>query len=284
MSQEMIQEEPAALGAFLRSQREQKGFTLSEATDSTKISPRVLEAIENDDYESMPADAFCRGFYTIYANFLELDKDEILARYQQQRGLPPNKKQGVNNPPVCRSKARPNYAEPAAFSPGFTISLILGIITFLLLCTFLYFGWNPLTFINNKIPSFNSSTQTEQIFPAADEGTEIQTGQPADSATLPETSSDQSTDSISGAEKITYALQVSFTSSGTLQVTLDNGFTESKQFFSGQTLEWQAKEEILLSLPETVSVQIMLNGVEVPLPAARNGKRLLSLPEALLDQ
>ncbi len=281
MSQENIQEEPTALGAFLRSQRELKGFSLSDATDITKISPRILEAIENDDYASMPADAFCRGFYTIYANFLDLDKDDILARYQQQRGLPPIKRQAVTNPPVCRSKARPNYAEPAAFSPGFTISLILGIIVFVLLCTLLYFGWNPLTFIGSKFPDINPSAQTEQTVPATDEETAVETAEPE---TFLPASPDPLTDSSSRAGEIGYTLQAAFTSDGTLQISLDNGFTESKQFYSGQTLKWQAQEEILLSLPETVSVDISLNGVEVPLPAAQNGERLLSLPEALLDQ
>jgi len=42
-------------------------------------------------------------------------------------------------------------------------------------------------------------------------------------------------------------------------------------------------EKIILDMPETLSGTLSLNGIEIPLPVAENGRRLLSLPEDLLD-
>ena len=77
--------EQESLGAFLRRTREERGVTFEELVESTKISPNNLKALEEDDYTRLPADAFVRGFYGIYAKFFDLDPVEIRERYSQQR-------------------------------------------------------------------------------------------------------------------------------------------------------------------------------------------------------
>ena len=80
-----------------------------------------------------------------------------------------------------------------------------------------------------------------------------------------------------------YNLQVTFQNSGTLKVTMDDGFVLDKHFSAGETLQWEVTKKILLDMPETARGKLSLNGIEIPLPAAENGRRKLSLPEDLLD-
>ena len=78
-----------SLGADLRKQREIRGVSLKEIADSTKISKRYLEAIEQDDYASLPAPVFARGFVREYARYLGLSSEEMAARYSQAVGAQP---------------------------------------------------------------------------------------------------------------------------------------------------------------------------------------------------
>lgn len=71
----------ATFGDELRREREIRGISLKEIAEATKVSQRLLEAIENDDYRYLPAPVFTRGFVREYARYLGLDCDEMVNRY-----------------------------------------------------------------------------------------------------------------------------------------------------------------------------------------------------------
>lgn len=73
-----------AMGAFgerLRREREMRGVTLDEISESTKISRRHLESLEREDFDSLPGGIFNRGFVRAYARFLGLDEEQAVADY-----------------------------------------------------------------------------------------------------------------------------------------------------------------------------------------------------------
>ncbi|HEY5029203.1 MAG TPA: RodZ domain-containing protein [Candidatus Angelobacter sp.] len=73
-----------AMGAFgdrLRREREMRGITLDEITESTKISRRHLEALEGEHFDQLPGGVFNKGFVRAYARFLGLDEDRAVADY-----------------------------------------------------------------------------------------------------------------------------------------------------------------------------------------------------------
>lgn len=70
------------LGVRLRQTREAKGSTLEQAEIATRIRPRFLEALEAGDFSAFPGgEVQVRGFLRIYARYLDLPPDEVLARY-----------------------------------------------------------------------------------------------------------------------------------------------------------------------------------------------------------
>ena len=71
----------ATFGEDLRRQREIRGISLREIAEATKVSQRLLEALEKDDYRNLPAPVFARGFVREYARYLGLDADEMVSRY-----------------------------------------------------------------------------------------------------------------------------------------------------------------------------------------------------------
>jgi len=73
------------LGIWLRQAREGQGSTLAEAAAGTRIRPRFLEALEAGDFAAFPGgDVQLRGFLRIYARYLGLPPDEVVARYNAE--------------------------------------------------------------------------------------------------------------------------------------------------------------------------------------------------------
>ena len=70
-----------AFGDRLRREREMRGITLNEITESTKISRRHLEALEGEHFEQLPGGVFNKGFVRAYARFLGIDEDQAVADY-----------------------------------------------------------------------------------------------------------------------------------------------------------------------------------------------------------
>lgn len=71
------------LGEKLRQAREERGFTLSEVAEQTRISSLYLESIENDDYRILPGGIFNKGFVKSFAKFVGVNEQEALSDYAQ---------------------------------------------------------------------------------------------------------------------------------------------------------------------------------------------------------
>lgn len=76
---------PASLGVSfgeeLRKEREIRGISLAEIAEATKISKRFLGAIEKNDFATLPAPVFARGFVREYARYLGLNAEDMVTRY-----------------------------------------------------------------------------------------------------------------------------------------------------------------------------------------------------------
>lgn len=73
------------LGQILRQARENKGLSLQEAFEETRINAQYLEALENGEYGVFPSTTHTRGFLRNYARFLGLDPEPLLERYSQSQ-------------------------------------------------------------------------------------------------------------------------------------------------------------------------------------------------------
>ena len=71
------------LGEYLRRERELRHISLDEVVESTKISRRYLEAIEDGRYDRLPGEAFVRGFIRSYVKYIGLDPQETMLMYDQ---------------------------------------------------------------------------------------------------------------------------------------------------------------------------------------------------------
>jgi len=72
------------LGAILRKAREQRGYSLDDLQEMTKIRKRYLEAIEEGNYKVLPGNFYVRAFVKNYAEAVGLDADEVLQLYRKE--------------------------------------------------------------------------------------------------------------------------------------------------------------------------------------------------------
>lgn len=69
------------LGEVLKKAREEKGLSLDDIQEVTKIRKRYLEALENSEYNVLPGKFYIRAFIKNYAEAVGLDSDEVLRYY-----------------------------------------------------------------------------------------------------------------------------------------------------------------------------------------------------------
>jgi cytoskeleton protein RodZ len=67
------------IGEQLKQSRLEKKLTLKKASQATAIRAQLLEALEGDDFTSLPSPVQARGFLRIYAEYLGLDAEPLLA-------------------------------------------------------------------------------------------------------------------------------------------------------------------------------------------------------------
>lgn len=73
----------SSLGEKLRQAREERGISISEVAEQTRISPLYLEAIDGDNYKTLPGGIFNKGFVRSYAKYVGVDEQEALQDYSR---------------------------------------------------------------------------------------------------------------------------------------------------------------------------------------------------------
>lgn len=99
-------------GTHLKVERQSRGFTLEDVSETTKIRVSYLEALEKEDFSKLPAETFTKGFIRSYCRCIRIDDQEMIRAYSSRVGhdQPPS-------PDLSGLKPR---------SPGERVSRIMG--------------------------------------------------------------------------------------------------------------------------------------------------------------
>jgi cytoskeletal protein RodZ len=73
----------ASLGQELKRERELRGISLKEISDSTRINLRFLQALEEDRLDVIPGTFFIRAILRSYAKSIGIDENQVLNKYQE---------------------------------------------------------------------------------------------------------------------------------------------------------------------------------------------------------
>lgn len=170
-------------GALLKKERLNQGFTLEQVAEATTISVRSLRALEENDHDNLPAQTFVRGFISIYAGYLHLDPEELLARYKQQMGKRSSGSGEINAHAIMKLNPA---AEDDSFSP---YQLLAILVSAAVLFGLLYLGYNfyftyrfqPTTVVDRTLPA-GKQPGDRSIQAPVDAPLPLQAAKPLDSA------------------------------------------------------------------------------------------------------
>lgn len=85
------------IGAILKEHRERAKMNIGAFSELTKISPKILMALEADDFKKLPGDFYIRKYIKVYAHYLKLKEQALLEVYEHQTFESPHKKKNTIN-------------------------------------------------------------------------------------------------------------------------------------------------------------------------------------------
>ena len=90
-----------SFGTHLKEERERRKISLDEISASTKISTRLLHALEDDHFELLPGGIFNKGFIRAYAQYLGLDEEQVISEYLEASGALPAEEKAEGSVPAA---------------------------------------------------------------------------------------------------------------------------------------------------------------------------------------
>jgi cytoskeletal protein RodZ len=277
-----------SIGALFRRIRLERSLEITDIAEETRITPDIIRAMEADDFAALPALAFARGFYGLYAGMLGLNQEEIVRRfsdeYHRTDALP---KSGSLTTPRWQERHVGSMASPPSHSFGTILGIGLLIVLLIAGGVSWYAGYNPASQASKWLRGFQQPPAEQSE--TADQHTVPQTS-PAESSPIHETTTISPPEPLASpptttslAEGYRYLLVAEFQDETTVAITVDDESTETISLSRGTIRTWQARESIGLELPANAAVRLFLNGIALPLPQATEGKISLTIPEYLLD-
>jgi len=231
------------LGEKLRQAREEKGFTLSEVADQTRISSLYLESIENDDYRTLPGGIFNKGFVKSYAKFVGLDEQEALLDYSRllsDSAVSEESELKLYKPEVLTDDRSAASMAPTIILAVVILALMTGGILFLV--NYLRQPSEPVA--ANTTPKSNVNSQIEP---------------PANTQPAPSNVPDMATLKVE-FKALSEPVSLSATSDGKMSTNVVT---------PGSIATFEPKESLKLSYSKSLAafVQLAINGKAITLPA-----------------
>ena len=80
-----------SLGKYLRREREDRKISLREVANHTRVREYLLKAIEEDQFHLLPSATYVKGFLLTYAQYIGLDPNDVIRRYEDLLRGEPNR-------------------------------------------------------------------------------------------------------------------------------------------------------------------------------------------------
>jgi cytoskeleton protein RodZ len=232
-------------GERLKRERELREVTLEEITSATRIGPRFLEALENEEWEKLPGGVFNRGFVRSVARYLGLDEENFLAEYDLAHGPIV---QTVPENTANHFSSRPKWIPFAAF---LIFLVVLGALVTAGVYAWRYYKVHRAAKQSSEspaapapIPTLPPNTVALAVLPI-----EASRTIPADAATTSQTPLD---------------LFVSLSATTHLRVLADGTLLVDAELPSGSNRHFPASEEFDITAANSSAVLLELNGQAMP--------------------
>jgi cytoskeletal protein RodZ len=235
-------------GERLKRERELREVTLKEITSATRIGPRFLEALENEEWEKLPGGVFNRGFVRSVARYLGLDEESFLSDYDLAYGPTV---QPVPERPAKHYSSRPKWIP--------LVALLIAILILGALITGGVYAWRrygprhgakqfPVS-ANSPLPTSTTVTETSPSL-ANSTSAVAPANPPAGGETAP--------------PPVPLDLHLSLSAPTRLRILADGKLVLDEKLAAGDDRHFPANEEVVVTADNSSAVLLELNGQTMP--------------------
>ncbi|AVD71800.1 helix-turn-helix domain-containing protein [Desulfobulbus oralis] len=230
------------VGWLLRQERQRQGLSLDRIYAAIRVTRGNLAAIEADDYEHLPADAYTSAFVAMYARQLGLDGKTLARQFLHER----DSHQGGRK--RCwfwfRRSDVSTLAAPILIAPAAAALALLSTIMLTMVIFCGYTGWNPLAYFWGQL---RATAVPEQSYHPAHPGTSV------------------------AATAKAINLEAHFLKDTEVVLQLDNGNEVRAIYTRASTANWEADASLSIEFAEPSSAVLRLNGQPLGFPLSKNG-------------
>lgn len=232
----------AGEGQMLRDAREQKGWSLLDTEEITKIRVRYIQALEEEEYKILPGATYVKGYLRTYAKQLGLNSDDIIELYSSS--MMPETVPAFEAPDMT-VKSRPLWMRPVLIGSMALVAIVLTV------------G------IKNFYQPKGSLPDPPYTLPPLISAPNIET--PTPSPTVPETPSQGSPPNVVASTQDGLTAQLVFTQACWIEVKIDGQAPFQATFAAGTSKEVKGTQKIeLVSIGNAGGLTVTLNGKTMP--------------------
>ena len=234
------------LGDLLKERRMALGMSLLQAEEATRIRAKLLEALENGEYDRLPNPGYVKGYVTSYASFLELDSASLLAMYRAETGTG-GRSRDISPAEEAVKPRGQQHAVPRT-------NAVIAVVVLALLSLGIWFVVRAVR-----------GPETPPPIPAAGSVTTSTTASPPETSTPAETSTTKS-QPISANTPFALKIVVAQNGASYFKVTVDGLTAYEGTLAGGQSKEFEVTDQAKVLIGKPSYVTVYRDGKEVPIP------------------
>ena len=262
-------EDSESFGTWLRRQRELREITLREIADTSKISLRYLQALEDDRFELLPAPVFAKGFLRQYARYVGIDPEEAVNFYLTADGLA---KEEEEDEPVTQRRPRAVGTWPYALAV---------VVVALLMMAFVGILQRLNRSSESPEEAVDRSAERPVATPSVAAGppaVETVEGSPADAGPPEPAAAEPVGEEAPAAAPDPLYVTLDFRDDCWVRATVDGETREDRVYTQGESLQLNADELVELELGNAFVVDVEVEGHPMEIdPSSKNPVRRFSI-------
>lgn len=232
------------LGDILREERERQNLSIKDIERETSIRTLYISSIETGQYDAVPGEVYLKGFIRTYATFLGLDGAAILKLYYEEKKVDQQEELSELSAGAAETafderadrKSVRELREEKKQESGGMIKLVAGVFACMCIGGAVYFFWG------------DSAAEVKETKAAVTEPVKK-----AEPVAQPK---------AKPAEPVINTVEVKATFNGTcwMQVEADGKVLFEGIPNKGESLQWKADKELLITAGNAGAVELVSNG------------------------
>ena len=252
----MINKNSLSFGYYLKTIRAEKGISLDEVSEKTRIRIENLLLIEKEDHDRLPPEVFVKGFLRAYAEAVGINGDEAVKRYESSL-----------NAYQANAKSEADFAK---LSTRFWPNLLLSLGAMICIITLSVFAMSV----------FHSPIQTDnQVNTNAGENNKTGTGKGVDNiASKVDNVSELESGLAVKQSKKSLLLSIITIETTWIKVIIDGRKPKEYSLKPGDRLEFEALADFNLLIGNATGVQLILNDKPIEILGKRGQVVNIQIP------